>query len=196
MHHTFHFNRLFLTVIIAFTVCSAAGTSGFSAGVHLMAGVRYDDMRMCVSTPAGVKGGPVGDVMFDLRRRLNERSAVALNLPVMRPLLFAAAFQMLQFEPALTYEYRFGSGQRRAVAGPGIGMSFHYGPDFNSNLENRGEDFFAAGPIVNLLMGIEFEKSPASRTIAGLRLFYSPLFSPQRRPGTVLGAALEGHLGF
>jgi hypothetical protein len=32
--------------------------------------------------------------------------AVGLNLPVMRPILFAAAFEMLQFEPEFTFQYR------------------------------------------------------------------------------------------
>ncbi len=32
-----------------------------------MGGGRYDDLRMCVGSPAGVKGGPIADIMFVTR---------------------------------------------------------------------------------------------------------------------------------
>ena len=41
-----------------------------SYGVLFMAGMRHDDVRMCVATDAGVKGGPMADVQLVIRWNL------------------------------------------------------------------------------------------------------------------------------
>jgi hypothetical protein len=168
-----------------------------SIGMHVMLGGRYDDVRMCVASPAGAKGGMIADIMLDTRYYVSDQTAVVLNLPVMRPILFAVAFKMLQFEPAVHVEFSRKLGDKTdLVAGPGIGASFHYGPDYRSDMKNRGPSFFAAGPLVSALIGIGFGGSSGKRKIVGLRPFYIPLFATDRSPGTVLGGALEGHFSF
>ena len=100
-----------------------------SYGILVMAGGRYDNYRMCVASPAGVKGGTMADIMFVARHRLNDYRSLTFNLPVMRPVLFGLAFQMLQFEPEMTLECNKLISERiNLVTGPGIGISFHYGP--------------------------------------------------------------------
>jgi hypothetical protein len=160
----------------------------FSVGAHFMAGGRYDNLRMCVGSPAGVKGGPMADIQLALKYAVDNEYSVSFHLPVMRPVLFWTAFDMLQFEPEFTLEYRFpASGNMSFVTGPGLGVSLHYGPDYESDLDNRGDDFFAAGPYTSYMFGIMFE----SGNILGLRAIYVPLFSGDRSTGTVLAAALE-----
>jgi hypothetical protein len=58
-----------------------------------MAGGRYDNYRMCVASPAGVKGGAMADIMFTTKHRLNDHRSLTFNLPVMRPVLFGLAFK-------------------------------------------------------------------------------------------------------
>jgi hypothetical protein len=193
-------NRLCIVIALV----SAITTAGFaqsqgtvSFGMHVMLGGRYDDVRMCVSSPAGAKGGLIADIMFDTRYQINDRTAVVFHLPVMRPILFAAAFKMLQLEPAIQVEWRTPLSEKAdIVAGPALGVSFHYGPDYHSDRDNRGESFFAAGPLVSGLAGIGFGGQSGAQKVVGLRAFYIPLFAKGRAPGTVLGGALEGHFSF
>ena len=161
-----------------------------------MLGARYDNLRMCVGSPAGVKGGPIMDIYFDIRFPVSENGTLALNIPIVRPILFAAAFQMLQFEPQVTYEYYFGTkGKPRAVLGAGLGIVFHYGPDYNSSPDNRGESFFAIGPLFSASIGVQFETNKGN-WMPGIKLFYAPLFSTEYPVGTVAGGALELHYEF
>ncbi len=169
---------------------------GFSYGILYMAGGRYDNVRMCVATGGGVKGGPVADIMFLTKYTLSEKAAVTFNLPVMRPLLFALAFQMLQFEPEFTFQYRKVLNDSKAVlTGPGLGVSLNYGPDYKSDLKNRGDSFFAAGPFISWQFGLEFRGRQKTR-VAGIRAFYVPLTAKDHPDGTVLGAALEYSMYF
>ena len=185
---------VFCFVLDAFT----AEKGDLSLGVNIMLGGRYDNLRMCVATPAGVKGGPIADVMLVGRYHLNDRSAVGFKLPVMRPLLFGLAFGMLQFEPELTYEYRHTLSERTdLIVGPGIGISLHYGPYYTENKnDDAAQSFFAAGPFVSGLIGVAFTNDTGLERVVALKPFYAPLFSDRYRPGTVAGAALEGHLDF
>ncbi|MFW6221037.1 MAG: hypothetical protein ACOC4C_01100 [Fibrobacterota bacterium] len=194
--------RLFSVFCIALMVSSALlhgqDKGDLVIGVNVMVGIRYDDIRMCVASPAGTPGGPVADVMLDLRYDFDENTAVSFNLPVMRPILFAVAFDMLQFEPQFTFEQRFNiNDDLDFVFGPGLGVSLHYGPDYKTAKDaDNPEDFFAIGPNITSLFGINFNnESKLTRTI-GLKAFYIPLFSSDYRNGTILGAALEGHFGF
>ena len=162
-----------------------------SYGLLFMAGGRYDNYRMCVASPAGIKGGSTADIMFITKHRLNNSHSLTFNLPIMRPVLFGLAFKMLQFEPELTIEYnKIINGKINLVTGPGIGISFHYGPDYKSDLSNRGVSFFAMGPLLSYQTGIEFKKQTIVKSVAGLKAFYVPLFAKDRALGTVLGGAL------
>lgn len=179
----------------AFPAEPATNDIAFSMGVNVMFGGRYDDLRMCVGSPAGVKGGPIADVMLTTKVWFNDTYAVGLKLPVMRPILFGIAFEMLQFEPEFTFEYKIPINDGLGfVVGGGLGMSFHYGPDYLSDRDNRGESFFATGPFISVLTAVNFEQEHDK--LLGIRFFYVPLFSEARPTGTVLGAAVEGHFTF
>jgi len=165
----------------------------------MMVGGRYDNMRMCVATPAGVKGGPIADIALDTRFAIGDNAAAAISLPLMRPILFGIAFKMLQFEPEVTLEFARGASDRaQFVVGPGLGVSLHYGPDYRSDTSNKGGSFFAAGPFVSCLLGVQSPGKRVKQRALGVRAFYVPLFSgaSDLSPGTVLGGALEGRLQF
>lgn len=193
---------ILLTSVILCTLLSAAtkADSYLSLGVTLMLGGRYDDIRMCVATPDGVKGGPIADIMLSTRYHFDDQNAVGLLLPVFRPILFGAAFKMLQFEPQLFYERRSDlSESAQLVIQPGLGISFHYGPDYETEKSTPFEDrdnFFAAGPMVSSLIGLQFGDDRKLTRMVGLRPFYIPMFAANRETGTIFGGALEGHFDF
>ncbi len=165
---------------------------GFDYGIKLYSGGRYDNLRMCVASDAGVKGGFLADVMFLMRYSLDDSHFLTLNLPVMRPVLFGTAFKMLQFEPEITYETLFSvSGDTKFILGPSFGVSFHYGPDFNSSLKNRGPDFFAVGPLFSTLFAFSFNVFSKHTLIAGVRPFFVALFSKNKDLGIVAGGAFD-----
>lgn len=185
-----------ITTIIILALLSSGLISGqkpsSSIGVKVMAGGRYDDLRMCVGSDAGVKGGPIADIMFLYKNQLKYGTDLAVEIPVMRPILFGAAFEMLQFEPQISLEIsKKLSNNSSLIYGPGLGVSFHYGPDYKSSLDDRGDSFFAIGPLVSGLVGLRTKK----QRMYGIRLFYTPLFSGESSlsPGTVLGLAFESH---
>lgn len=196
------YRSILVTFAIICTLISAAtkAESYFSFGVTLMLGGRYDDIRMCVATPDGVKGGPIADIMLSTRYHLDDENAVGLLLPVFRPILFGAAFKMLQFEPQLFYERRVEvSGTTELAIQPSLGVSFHYGPDYETEKSTPFEErdnFFAAGPLVSTLIGLQFGNEKELTRMVGVRPFYVPLFAADRKTGTVLGAVLEGHFDF
>ncbi len=183
-----------------FSFSIAAGEAKkVSFGLKIMFGGRYDNMRMCVASDTGAKGGIIADIMLNTRIGISENVDVTFELPVMRPILFAFAFKMLQFEPELTFEFRKNIGNDiNMLFGPGIGLSLHYGPDYHSDRKNRGDSFFAAGPFVSGLLGIQFKDTTGKDKVIGVRAFYVPLFSKDSdlSPGTVLGGVLEGHFYF
>jgi len=174
-------------------VLAAEEKAALTFGVHTIAGGRYDDVRMCVGSPAGVKGGPIMDAYLDVVLRTSDETQLVLNLPVMRPILFGAAFGMLQFEPQVTLEYA--PAESGFVYGGGLGAVFHYGPDYRSSLEDRSEDFFAVGPLVSASVGKRID-AKQGYWLPGVKVFYSPLFSDDRNLGMVAGAALELHYRF
>ncbi|MBD3317321.1 MAG: hypothetical protein GF344_16155 [Chitinivibrionales bacterium] len=188
---------LVLGILVFTAPARSGGVEYVSLGINVMLGVRYDDLRMCVATPAGVKGGPVADIMLDTRLHFTEDLSLCFKLPVMRPILFGLKFDMLQFEPEIIVEYRSRINDNvDLVLGPGIGLSLHYGPDYTTPDDAADpERFFAAGPIISGLAGIGFRGSSGREHIIGVRPFYTPLFSDARPTGTVLGAAIEGHIG-
>ena len=122
---------------------------------------------------------------------------ITIKIPVLRPLLFAAAFEMLQFEPEVTFDFKHPLNENLFfITGFSLGLSFHYGPDYNSDLENRGESFFAIGPSLSGFFAFNFPGIVQSDTAIGIRIFYVPLFSTQRSVGTVIGGAIEAQMYF
>jgi hypothetical protein len=171
--------------------------SKFSHGVLFMAGGRYDNLRRCAATPAGTKGGPIADVMYITKYKFNGNHSLAFNLPLFRPILFGIAFKMLQFEPEFTYEFsKVVSEKLDLITGPGLGVSFHYGPDYQSQLRDLKNSFFAIGPFFSWQTGIAFKKEGKIRSSASIKAFYVPLFAKDRSTGTVLGGALLYSLYF
>ena len=193
---------LFLTIIftlICFESLFPVDKGNTSFGFKVMAGGRYDDMRMCVGSDPVVKGGPIADIMFITKRKLKTDINIAFELPVMRPILFASAFKMLQFEPQISIEfYKNLNDITSFIFAPGLGVSLHYGPDYNSDMDNRGKSFFASGPLISGLIGISFNGKNDKKKIIGVRLFYTSLFSKDTSlsPGKVFGGVIEAQFLF
>jgi hypothetical protein len=165
-------------------------------GVKLRGGGRYDDVRMCVATPAGVNGGPNGDISVFAETRLGRRLSIHADLPVMRPILFAFASRMLQFEPSASLLWdRSLTPTRRIVGGPTLGVSMHYGPgpDSEPSGDGRTEDFFALGPILGGYVGFDFLR-PAKvfNFQLGLTGYVQPLWRTDNGDaGVVVGGLLD-----
>jgi hypothetical protein len=169
-------------------------------GIKLRVGGRFDNVRMCVGSPPGVPGGPAADLSLFAEFPLGD-ATLAVDLPVMRPILFGAAFQMLQFEPSVALLFQQQTdGKVALVGGPVLGLSLHYGPDYHSAQagENRGPSFFALGPTVGGYLGLDFQQAgEPSRFQLGLTPYVTPLFAvsdPEGHRGVVVGALLDGSL--
>ena len=182
---------------------SASSHDQIILGLKIRAGGRYDNVRMCVATPAGVKGGPSVDVSFFMDIGLSDRISLGINVPVVRPLLFGAAFHMLQFEPDVTLNFHHRVSDRlQLVAGPTLGVSLHYGPDFNSERsgDGRGPSFFAMGPTVGGYLGLDFTRPGKDFNFQlGLSPYLTPLFSiggTDDHRGVVVGGLLDGQFRF
>lgn len=166
-------------------------------GLRVAAGGRYDDVRMCVATPAGVKGGMAMDVSVFIELPFSGDRVLMINIPVMRPILFAVAFGMLQFEPEVALELRWATGWGMdLIYGPSFGMVFHYGPDFNSEQSGtgRGSDFFAWGPRLGGYVALDLSNRVGLDFRLGLAPYVAPLFSagdPENHNGWVVGIALD-----
>ena len=183
------FNRKIIILIsIGFLgLTYSQDSSNIKYGINGMLGGRYDNLRMCVATDAGVKGGPFGDIQLNLKWDNVSGKSTILSIPVMRPILFGAAFKMLQFEPEISIIFNH---YRSVMLGAGLGLSLHYGPDYKSDLDNRGPDFFATGPLISGLAGVKLG-SDLKEKMLFIRILYVALFSKEYSPGTVVGAALE-----
>lgn len=192
-----------------FLMASPAGAQDSSTenqmifGFKITAGGRYDNVRMCVASSQGAKGGPAMDISFFTEIGLRDNMSLLVNIPVMRPILFWAAFDMLQFEPEVSLLFRrVNDGKVDLVAGPSLGMIFHYGPDYNSasSGEDRGPSFFAMGPKMGGYLGLDFKRDGESFNMQlGLSPYVSPLFGindPDDHSGLVVGGTLDGVFRF
>lgn len=160
-------------------------------GILLMFGGRYDNFRRCAATSQGTKGGPIADIMLLSKYKIDNNHSITFNLPVFRPILFGLAFKMLQFEPEFTYEYSKPLNERvDFITGPGLGISFNYGPDYKSKLKDLDASFFTIGPYFSWQNGFAFKREGVLKSFAGVSTFYVPLFAKDRNTGTVLGGAL------
>ena len=178
--------RTIFIILLSSLILSAE--SDIRIGVKFMIGGRYDDMRMCVSSDRGTRGGMIADIMITADYSFDDRSSVSFQLPVMRPVLFAGAFKMLQFEPQFAYTY----AKDDILFSPGLGLSFHFGPDYNSDLKNRGPAFFAWGPLLSMSV-MKNTNMDENELYTGLKAFCVMLYSNESdlSPGTVLGLASE-----
>lgn len=192
-------NSILILTILAIGSVFSEESNNKKVGFKVMYGGRYDDVRMCVASDPGVKGGMIADIMLLTRFPLKKKRALSLEIPVMRPILFAAAFKMLQFEPQATLEFKKElSDKKSIIAGPGAGLSFHYGPDYKSDKENQSTSFFALGPIVSGMIGYEKVNEKGYTKRIGIRGFYIPLLTADDafEHGNVLGVVVEGQFTF
>lgn len=172
-------------------------------GIRITAGGRYDDVRMCVASDPGVRGGAALDVALFAEAPISDDLSLSVDLPVFRPIMFWLAFDMLQFDQMITLNFRHDmEGDTDLIFGPTVGLSLHYGPDFNSGSEGdtRGPSFFALGPIFGGFVGLDFTRPGESFNFQlGLRPYFSPLFSindADDHRGIVVGGLLDGQFRF
>lgn len=169
-------------------------------GVSFSAGGRYDEVRMCVASPAGFKGGPAFEFAgFVLEGRFNKYFGMGFYIPVARPLLFAAAFNMLQFLPEAVLSLHIPVNEKIDFAlDGGFGVSLHYGPDYKSG-NNPGDPlnpaFFASGPRISILTGIVYYVNDNISFKTGVRPYFEYLFS-DTLSGKVIGAELDIQIRF
>jgi hypothetical protein len=167
-------------------------------GFKVRFGGRYDDVRMCVASGAGVKGGIAADVSFFMDFGLRGNWTIHVDLPVFRPILFATSFHMLQFEPSVGAHYRLRTaGIVDVIVGPTLGFSLHHGPDYRSTRSGpgRGPSFFALGPTVGGYFGLDFKRpGRAFNFQLGLSPYVTPMFSvgdPEDHRGVVAGGLVD-----
>lgn len=172
-------------------------------GVKIKAGGRYDDVRMCVASKAGAKGGPAMDVTFYAELPVADKLSIGIDIPVFRPAMFGAAFKMLQFEPEVSFLFKISQGDKRdLVIGPTVGGSFHYGPDYRSELSGdaRGSSFFAAGPRVGAVAALDFKRPEKAFDFQlGINPYITPMFGGSKEEsykGIVIGGSLDGTFKF
>lgn len=173
---------------------------GYALGLQLRFGGRYDNVRMCVATPAGVPGGPAGDMAFFMTFPMGETWEVTTTIPVFRPILFGARFQMLQFEPQVTFTRRYVRDNADFLIGPSAGLSFHYGPGYTSESSGAGREpsFFAMGPMFGAYAGVDFDrKDKLFNFQLGISPYVAPLIAAEKgKSGIVAGAMLDALLRF
>jgi hypothetical protein len=202
---------LFTTALTAGTLLAGTslaaepddGAGQVILGIKISAGGRYDTVRRCVATEAGTPGGPAADVSFFGEFGITDRSAIVVDLPVFRPILFGAAFGMLQFEPEVTLVTRATDSEDvNLVVGAGLGLSLHYGPDYTSELDDATgkPSFFALGPRSSLYLGLDMPRPGEMFNFQiGLRPYITALSGiddPEEHMGAVIGGQLEGQLRF
>jgi hypothetical protein len=187
-------------LLLATTAVSAAAHAEEppALGFKVSAGGRYDDVRLCVVTGQGVKGGPAGDISFVAEFGSVKNVLFSLDVPVFRPILFATSFDMLQFEPDVTAKFIYPKQEKLAfVVGPSLGFSLHYGPDYQSSAHGsgRGPSFFAMGPRVGGYFGLDFKRPQQTFNFQlGLHPYVTPLFGvsdPADHKGVVVGGSLD-----
>jgi hypothetical protein len=166
---------------------------GFMSGF----GGRYDDLRMCVASPAGAKGGIIAEfISFNVNLRPNRRASLDINIPIGRALLFATAFQMLQWSPDITTNFHIQLKQKlELLIGSSFGLAFHYGPDFKTDKDDPNRvDFFAMGPKFSILIALApWNPHRRFQWKIGVRTFFEYFKGESNRKGLSVGAILESY---
>ena len=202
------FQKLSALIFVLFTLLlsgigQARADDTVFIGLKIKAGGRYDDVRMCVASPKGSKGGPAMDVTFYAELPVADKLSIGIDIPVFRPVMFGAAFEMLQFEPEVSFLFRVSQGDKRdVVIGPTLGGSFHYGPDYRSGRsgDERGSSFFAAGPRIGAVVALDFKRPEKAFDFQlGLNPYVTPMLSgdgDDTYKGIVVGGSLDGTFKF
>jgi hypothetical protein len=182
---------------------SVAGGRAVIFGIAIRVGGRFDNVRKCVASPTGTKGGPAADISVFADIAVSDRASLHIDLPVMRPILFAAAFKVLQLEPTVGLLFRkVNDGAVDLVAGPTLGVSLHYGPDYTSERSGSGRkpSFFAMGPQLGGYFGLDFKRPDERFNFQlGVSPFVTPLFGvndPEEHRGVVVGGLLDALFRF
>ncbi|MBN2717197.1 MAG: hypothetical protein JXX14_15195 [Deltaproteobacteria bacterium] len=174
------------------------GNKSLVIGPKVRAGGRFDNVRMCVASPAGTKGGPAADISLSTEIALSDTVSLEMDLPVFRPIMFGLSFKMLQFEPSVSLRFRkYGRHNRDFIFGPMLGVSLHYGPDYQSGKsgDDRLPSFFAMGPMVGGYLGVDFKKPCQKYNFQlGITPYVIPLFGindDEDHKGIVVGGLLD-----
>jgi len=202
--HTVSFAAALIAVLLCNTVhAGSIDNDDALFGFKVRMGGRYDNVRKCVASKTGTKGGIAADVSAFVELPAGDNAAFHLDLPLMRPILFALAFKMLQFEPTIALKLSDGTdGAIGWVAGPALGVSLHFGPDFNSEASGPGrtESFFAMGPIIGVYGGLDFRRPKEKLNFQlGLSPYITPLFGindSRNHRGIVVGGLVDGTFNF
>jgi hypothetical protein len=184
------------------TTLSAEALSQY--GIKIRMGGRFDNVRKCVASKPGTKGGIAADISLFAETPLSNNGSFHIDLPVMRPILFALAFKMLQFEPSVSWRFTNTSPETKNgfTYGPMLGFSLHYGPDytFDAKPDTAKHAFFALGPTIGGFAGYTFNRSSGQPRISlGVSPYVTPLFSvndPNKRKGVVIGGLLDAGFYF
>lgn len=192
-------NKLIFLLIIV-NVCGLFAENSFQLGLSFAAGARYDEVRMCVASPVGYKGGPAFEfVGFAFEGKVNKFLGFGGYIPLGRPLLFGTAFRMLQFLPEAVVSLHIPINDSiDFLTDFGAGASFHYGPDYKSGLNSgdpRSPDFFAVGPRGSLFFGIAYLLQNNIALKVGVRPYVEYLFSDYLS-GFVAGGELDIQVRF
>ncbi|MBU1243031.1 hypothetical protein KKD52_14015 [Myxococcota bacterium] len=187
-----------LLAVLLLLPTPALAQSSTLVGPRARMGGRYDNIRMCVATPAGVNGGPAMDISAFFSWSVGQGTRLEFDLPVMRPILFGAAFRMLQFEPSVGLSFELARTPKSVLrAGPLAGISLHYGPDVDSESSGDGRtaSFFALGPIGGANASLTFLRPRGRFDVqVGLTLYATRLVAvddPANHKGFVLGGSLD-----
>ncbi len=200
-------NILLLTMFLLSTVgisLHAATNSDKQIGIKVRMGGRFDNVRKCVASQPGTKGGIAADISLFAETPLSEKASLHIDLPVMRPILFALAFKMLQFEPSVSWRFTHLNSEAKSgiTYGPMLGFSLHYGPDYtyDSKPDTAKHAFFALGPTIGGFAGYTFSRSSEQpRFSLGVSPYVTPLFSvndSDKRKGVVIGGLLDAAFYF
>ena len=190
-----------VAVLLGLTVsltASAEPRDDAVVGIRLRIGWKLDNLRVCGATPPGVPHGPDIDISFFGEVPLKDGVSLDVNVPLFRPIMFAAAARLLQFEPEVTLLFRGAvSAQTDVIGGPSLGLSFNYAPDLNAdfNSDDRSPSFFSIGPRIGGYVGVDFVRNGRRfNDQLGLHPYLLPLFSvrdPARHRGLVAGATVD-----
>ena len=177
-----------LAILLSLLIAEKKIYLGFSVAL----GGRYDEVRMCAASPAGAKGGiamEFAGLVFEYK--ISDTFGIGGYLPIFRPTLFAASFKMLQFMPEINFNFYKKIDEKIEFATHlGIGASFHYGPDYKSDTDHRGKEFFAVGPRVSLLLGPKFRINDQTSLTTGVKPYVEYLISDHLK-GWVAGGEVD-----
>lgn len=189
-------------VLLGLTVCSSVSAEPREGevvlGIRLRLGWKYDNLRVCGATPPGVPHGPDIDISFFSEVGLKDGVGLDINVPMFRPIMFAASARLLQFEPEVTLVFsKEVSGRTVFQGGPALGVSLNYAPDLNADFDSGRlrPSFFSIGPRIGGYVGFDFIRDGKRfNDQLGFHPYVLPLVAirdPARHRGLVLGGTID-----